>query len=103
MPLPFEFRVGDLVEWDSPVGYAVKEENGIVISHGSIYVVRQGVVLSVYDPAPERERLLALYAEGKGYPLYGDWNSLQYRVESEGREYCPHPITHRMRLIKRER
>jgi hypothetical protein len=95
--MPFEFKVGDIVEWDSPSGYHVKEEHGIVVSHGTIHTSRRGIVTSVYDPAPERKRLL----EEAKYPLYGDWYNLSYRVESEGKEYCPHPITHRMRLIKR--
>jgi hypothetical protein len=93
------FRVGDLVEWDSPVGYEVKEENGIVVSHGPVTVVRRGVITQIYDPAPERERLLALLAEGKGYPLYGDWYSFAYRVLSEGVEYCPSPKRHNMRHV----
>jgi hypothetical protein len=96
-----EFRVGDTVEWDSPVDYFVKEEGGIVTSHGTVYATRRGFVVEVYDPAPERERLLALHREGKGYPLYGDWYNLQYRVMSDGKEYCPHPQTHKMRLVQR--
>ena len=94
------FRVGDLVEWDSPIDYEVKEEHGIVVSHGPIIKLRRGVITSVYDPGPERERLLALYREGKGYPLYGDWYSLKYRVLSEGVEYCPSPALHNMRHAK---
>jgi hypothetical protein len=96
-----EFKVGDEVEWDSPFDYFVKEENGIVISHGPVYITRRGIVTSVYDPGPERERLLKLYAEGKGYPLYGDWYNLKYVVVSEGKEYCPHPESHKIRLVKR--
>jgi hypothetical protein len=81
----FQFKVGDIVEWDSPSGEYWSRENliGTVISHGTVYNKRQGVVKKVYDPAPERERLLALLAEGKGYPLYGDWENLSYVVESE--------------------
>lgn len=97
-----EFQVGDTVEWDSPSGYWSKEDRlGIVLDHGTVYDKRQGVVTAVFDPAPERERLLALLAEGKGYPLYGDWYSLQYTVVSNGKTFCPHPITHRMRLVER--
>jgi hypothetical protein len=96
-----DFRVGDIVEWDSPSGYFVNERQGVVVDHGSTYTTRRGIVTSVYDPGPERERLLALYREGKGYPLYGDWHNLKYRVMSDGKEYCPHPETHRMRLIER--
>lgn len=58
---------------------------------------RRGVVTEVYDPAAERERLTALFEKGEGYPLYGDWYNLKYVVELEGKEYCPHPETHRMR------
>jgi hypothetical protein len=99
---PFEFRVGDTVEWDSPGGYWSKEDRaGIVLDHGTVYDKRRGVVTAVYNPAPERERLLALYREGKGYALYGDWHNLRYIVVSEGRTYSPHPVSHKMRLIKR--
>ena len=94
-----EFRIGDLVEWDSPVDYYVKEEGGIVVSHGAITKLRRGRITAIYDPAPDRERLLKLYEEGKGYPLYGDWYSLKYRVESEGVEYCPSPALHGMRHV----
>jgi hypothetical protein len=99
MDFLMEFKVGDVVEWDSPTDYVVNEKNGIVVSHGPVYTTRRGVVTSVYDPAPERKRLLALYREGKGYPLYGDWYNLKYKVESEGKEYCPHPVSHNMRLM----
>jgi hypothetical protein len=98
-----EFKVGDTVEWDSPTDYHVEVKNGIVVSHGTIYTTRRGFVVSVYDPAPERERLLTLFREGKGYPLYGDWYNLQYLVMSDGKEYTPHPITHRMRLVAERR
>jgi hypothetical protein len=92
----FQYQVGDIVEWDSPSGYRVEEVNGIVVSHGTLSTVRRGVIMKIEDPAPERERLLA---EGK-YPLYGDWSNLRYLVESEGREYYLHPITHGMRLLE---
>ena len=91
------FQVGDFVEWHSPSGYWLKEVNGIVVSHGNLSTLRRGLVKRIEDPAPERERLLA---EGK-YPLYGDWYSLRYIVESEGREYSPSPAIHGMRLAKR--
>lgn len=95
-----QFQVGDLVEWDSPCGYEVKEVNGIVVSHGTITTVRRGIITKIHDPGPERERLLALLAEGKGYPLYGDWYSLGYTVVSGGKTYCPSPELHGMRLAK---
>jgi hypothetical protein len=97
----FEFRIGDIVEWDSPVDYFVKQLNGIVVAHGPVTAARRGRIKKIIDPAPERERLLALLVEGKGYPLYGDWYNLGYVVESEGLEYCPSPKTHGMRLIER--